>query len=55
MFGCLRSRLVLHYGSDPLGGFHLAPVHAKLAPYSPLDFEGKSLPTSMGQFSAWSK
>ncbi|KAJ8107080.1 hypothetical protein OPT61_g9112 [Boeremia exigua] len=36
MFGCLRSRFVLHYGQSPLTAFHLAPAYTQLAKDSPL-------------------
>lgn len=54
MFACLRSGLMLHYGIDPLGGFHLAPVYARLSDESSLNFGNSAVNAAMGQFSAWS-
>ncbi|KAH4179419.1 MYND-type zinc finger protein samB [Parastagonospora nodorum] len=35
-FACLRSGLTLHYGTNPLWGFHLSLEHARLSADSPL-------------------
>jgi hypothetical protein len=62
MFACLRSGLVLHYGTNPPLGFHLAAEHAKLSADSPLnDANGqttrpglpKELRASLTQLEAW--
>ena len=39
MFGCLRKRLVIHYGSDPVGDFRPAIPQANLTTDSPLNFQ----------------
>lgn len=63
MFGCLRSGLILHYGQNPLSGFHLAPAYTQVTPQSPLSPNSarKLWPTSSNafkvayeQFAAWS-
>ncbi|KAF2181225.1 hypothetical protein K469DRAFT_792236 [Zopfia rhizophila CBS 207.26] len=63
MIGCLRSGLLVHYGTNPLLGFHLATVYAQLSAESPLKHpdssqgESKSFSKSMKaaqhQFFAW--
>jgi hypothetical protein len=63
MFVCLRNGLMLHYGVDPLLGFHLALSRIDLKATSPLKPAGvaPSMPekfneqvkTSITQFSAW--
>ena len=63
MFGCLRSGLMLHYGTNPLLGFHLALAHAGLAGESPLKPAASGLPKSYSeamraaftQFKSWSE
>ncbi|KAF2265489.1 hypothetical protein CC78DRAFT_579231 [Lojkania enalia] len=37
MFASLRNRLVLHYGTDPLTGYHLSTVFAQLSEKTPLN------------------
>ncbi|KAF1944977.1 hypothetical protein EJ02DRAFT_509908 [Clathrospora elynae] len=61
MFLCLRKDLILHYGTDPLFGFHLAPLYSHLSAESPLDpnessFKAspKAMNLAMTQFFAWS-
>ena len=52
----------LHYGTDPLLGFHLAAAYASLLPESPLQIESCALPgfrkaveAAKVQFKAWSR
>ena len=62
MFICRRGDLMLHYGTNPLTGFHLAPMHAQLSADSPLltssgPMDGKvskAMQTAISQLSAWS-
>ncbi|KAI4908457.1 uncharacterized protein J4E92_010856 [Alternaria infectoria] len=61
MFVCHRSGLVLHYGTSPLTGFHLAPTHARLSVDSPLFVPSettkgkvpKFMQVALDQLSAW--
>ncbi|KAI4672937.1 uncharacterized protein J4E78_001440 [Alternaria triticimaculans] len=61
MFVCHRSGLVLHYGTSPLTGFHLAPMYARLAADSPLFVSSettkgklpKPMQIALDQLSAW--
>lgn len=62
MFACLRSGLILHYGTNPLWGFHLSLEHVKLSADSPLhhlsaQISGSALPKELSvallQFEAW--
>lgn len=61
MFICHRSGLVLHYGTSPLTGFHLAPMYARLAADSPLFVSSettkgklpKPMQIALDQLSAW--
>jgi hypothetical protein len=61
MFVCHRSGLILHYGTSPLTGFHLAPMYAQLSADSPLFVRNettkgkvpKSMQVALAQLSAW--
>ncbi|KAF1952907.1 hypothetical protein CC80DRAFT_571306 [Byssothecium circinans] len=58
MFGSLRSGLVLHYGTDPLLGFHLATAYAQLSSDSPLNQTTakeapKTFRMALSQFHEW--
>jgi hypothetical protein len=62
MFACLRSGLILNYACNPLVGFHLAPLYARLSPDSPLkvaqdaskkDKLPKSMQLAINQLSRW--
>ncbi|KAF2678823.1 hypothetical protein K458DRAFT_480637 [Lentithecium fluviatile CBS 122367] len=61
MFACVRSALTLHYGTDPLLGFHLATSYAQLSADSPMKVTDsasekalpKTLATALHQFGLW--
>jgi hypothetical protein len=62
MFMCLRNGLILHYGTNPLWGFHLGLEHAKLSADSPLQLpspppshpmSSKELSVALLQLEAW--
>lgn len=65
MFACHRNGLILHYGTDPLWGFHLALGYATLSADSPLrapdtvPSSGKAIPialrSAMTQLESWCK
>ncbi len=57
-----KNTSTLHYGTDPLLGFHLAAAYASLLPESPLQIESFGLPSlrkaveaAKVQFKAWSR
>jgi hypothetical protein len=63
MFACSRSGLMLHYGLNPISGFHLAPLVARLSTDSPLastqsesakDQVPKAMQMAICQLSGWS-
>jgi hypothetical protein len=63
MFPCRRSCLILHYSTNPITGYHLAPLFAQLSADSPMtntqsgpdkDKAPKAMHASICQLSAWS-
>ncbi|KAF2852444.1 hypothetical protein T440DRAFT_477389 [Plenodomus tracheiphilus IPT5] len=63
MFLCNRSPLTLHYATNPLAGYHLAPAYAQLAADSPLadtafnnpvhETSSKAMRSAITQLSEW--
>ena len=64
MFMCHRKPLALHYATNPLAGYHLAPAYADLAAESPLrglattgkgeqDTTSKAMQSAIDQLSHW--
>lgn len=63
MFFCHRISLALHYGANPLAGYHLAPAYAELAAESPLrvpspgtavqKWPSKAMQSAITQLSHW--
>ena len=62
MFGTLHDNLILHYGTEPFLGFHLATAYAPLSQNSPLKHQFAESPklrnvlsAALTQFRAWAE
>jgi hypothetical protein len=62
MFACRRSCLILHCGTNPITGYHLAPLFAHLSAESPMsntqsasnkDKTPRAMQAAISQLSAW--